>query len=198
MKKRLLFITIACGISLAACGANNDDNDGNTLPTKNENNPPAEMQDSSPDNKKDLTNREIAEHLSNIADSVPNVIDASAVVAGSYAVVGVNVDEDLDKSRVGTVKFSVTESLKHDPYGKTAVVVADADVTQRLQSMGNKIKQGEPVEGVVDELSEIVGRYMPDTHMEENQSGEPDPYREEPSKENEDSDETGPTPPDDD
>src|SRR5699024_11699221 len=59
-----------------------------------------------------------ADHLANVAGDVPNVKDATAVVAGPYAVVGIDVDKDLDRSRVGTIKYSVTEALQHDPYGK--------------------------------------------------------------------------------
>lgn len=192
MKKRLLFIVIAFSMSIAACQSKDDNN---ALPEKSDNNNDiTNVQDSSTDTKKDLTtNREIAEHLANIADSVPNVIDAASVVAGPYTVVGIDVDKDLDKSRVGTVKYSVTESLQHDPYGKTAVVVADGDITQRLQSMGNKVKQGEPVQGIVEELTEIVERYMPDSHMGENQPNNPD-YNKEEDEEN--LDDTTPNPSD--
>src|SRR5699024_8421603 len=93
-------------------------------------------------------------------------------------VVGIDVDKDLDRSRVGTIKYSVTEALQHDPYGKTAVVVADADVMERLRGMGNKISKGHPVQGVVDELSAIVGRYMPDFPIKEDKQNETDKNKE--------------------
>src|SRR5699024_3465294 len=117
---------------------------------------------------------QLADHLANVAGDVPNVKDATAVVAGPYAVVGIDVDKDLDRSRVGTIKYSVTEALQHDPYGKTAVVVSDADVMERLRGMGNKISQELPVRGVVDILSSIVGRYRPEFLINEDQSSEPD------------------------
>ncbi|WP_085992511.1 YhcN/YlaJ family sporulation lipoprotein [Oceanobacillus senegalensis] len=110
----------------------------------------------------ELTNSEIAAHLANVASDVPDVNDAEAIVAGPYTVVGIDVDKDLDRSRVGTIKYTVLEALYHDPYGKTAVVVADGDVTERIRGMAEKIEQGQPVQGFVDELSAIVGRYMPD------------------------------------
>lgn len=171
MKKQLLFIVITICIFLVACQSNNNDN---ALPTKNDNNRVTQVKNSSPNTKKNLTNRQVSDHLANVAGKVPNVIDAAALIAGPYAVVGINVDKDLDKSRVGTIKYSVTEALHHDPYGRTAVVVADADITQRLRSMGNKIKQGHPVQGIVDELAAIVGRYIPEVPIKENQPDEPD------------------------
>lgn len=97
-----------------------------------------------------------------MASDVPEVNDAAAVVAGPYAVVGIDVDKDIDRSRVGTIKYTVSEALYHDPYGKTAVVVADADIMERLRGMSDKIARGQPISGIVDELAAIVGRYMPD------------------------------------
>src|SRR5699024_5672262 len=76
--------------------------------------------------------------------------------------------------RFGSIKYSVNEALHHDPYGKTAVVVADADVLERLRGMGDKINQGYPVQGVVDELAAIVGRYMPDFPINEDRPQETD------------------------
>ncbi|GAA0613360.1 YhcN/YlaJ family sporulation lipoprotein [Virgibacillus siamensis] len=173
MLLRLGILSIASIMVIAGCQQNQEEQ---SLPSedKNNNDRIVQIDDSDPMEKKNLSNSEIAAHLSNVASEVPQVNDAASVVAGSYAVVGIDVDKDLDRSRVGSVKYSVLESLKEDPYGKTAVVVADADVVQRLRNMGDKISQGYPVQGVVDELSGIVGRYMPDFPINENRPDEPD------------------------
>src|SRR5699024_4351974 len=73
-------------------------------------------------NKNDMmqTNEEIAEHLASIANDVPNVHDAAAIVAGPFTVVAVDIDDMTERERVGTIKYSVTEALQHDPYGRTA------------------------------------------------------------------------------
>ncbi|MBO1003553.1 YhcN/YlaJ family sporulation lipoprotein [Pseudogracilibacillus auburnensis] len=154
MKIRLMLILFVISLLLMSCNRNN------TMPD-NQRNENIAVEQSSYEDEVNLTNQEIASHLATIASEVPNVNDAAAVVAGPYAVVGINIDEATERQRVGTIKFSVNEALQHDPYGKTAVVVADADMTQRLRDMGDKIQQGHPVQGVVDELSEIVSRYMP-------------------------------------
>src|SRR5699024_1834984 len=141
MKKKLLFMFIVSCMFLIACQANNNDN---ALPSENNDNRITQVKNSSPDSKEILTNNEVASHLATVAARAPNVNDAAAVIAGPYAVVGIDVDQDIDSSRVGTIKYSVIESLQHDPYGKTAVVVADGDITKRLRNMGNKMKQGQP------------------------------------------------------
>ncbi|WP_217585716.1 YhcN/YlaJ family sporulation lipoprotein [Lentibacillus saliphilus] len=134
-----------------------------------------QVKDSNPNQqKKRASNRDIADHLSHVASDIPNVSDAAAIVAGPYAVVAIDVDKDLDRSRVGTIKYSVTEALQHDPYGKTAVVIADGDIVERLRRMGNKIAQGYPIQGIIDELSAIVGRYMPELPPNQNRPTDPD------------------------
>lgn len=124
------------------------------------------------------TNTEIANHLANVAGNVPEVNQASAIVAGPYTVVAIDVNEDLDRSRVSSIKYSVSEALYHDPWGKTAVVVADADLMARLRGMGDRMQQGYPIQAVVDELAAIVGRYMPEFPTNDDQPQEPDDNKE--------------------
>lgn len=171
MKLWLGIFSILCLFIVVGC----QQNDNNSLGTEEQNNNQyVQVENSDPTKKLNLSNGEIAAHLAKVANDVPNINNATAVVAGPYAVVGIDVDKDLDRSRVGTIKYAVTEALQHDPYGKTAVVVADADVVERIRGMSNKMKQGHPVHGVVDELAAIVGRYMPDFPISEDQPEEPD------------------------
>ncbi|MBD7966068.1 YhcN/YlaJ family sporulation lipoprotein [Fictibacillus norfolkensis] len=105
--------------------------------------------------------QEISRHLVGLATGIPGVEDATAVVLGPYAVVGIDVDRKLDNSKVGSIKYSVAESLKNDPNGKNALVTADPDTVERLRQMGKQIRQGHPIGGIMKELAGIVGRLMP-------------------------------------
>ncbi|PFJ05029.1 hypothetical protein COD67_16220 [Bacillus cereus] len=107
------------------------------------------------------SNEKAADHLASLAASVPGVNDATAVVVGKYAVVGIDVKAKLDRTRVESIKYSVAESLKNDPDGANAVVVADVDTYERLKQIGKRIKKGKTGEGILDELAAIVGRVMP-------------------------------------
>ncbi|QTM99294.1 YhcN/YlaJ family sporulation lipoprotein [Sediminibacillus dalangtanensis] len=151
-----------------------------SLPDQQNQDPTIQVENSDPGDgqQKNYTNQEIADHLASLAADVPNVNDASSVVAGPYAVVGIDVDKDLDRSRVSTIKYSVAEALHHDPYGKTAIVIADADGMERIRHMADKIQQGHPVQGFVDELSAVVGRYMPEIPINDDQPEEPDQNKE--------------------
>lgn len=121
------------------------------------------------------TGQEVSAHLVRLASRVPNVNDATAVVLGPYAVVGIDVNSDLNRDRVSTIKYSVAESLKSDPYGATAVVLADADSYVRLQEMGRDIQNGRPVTGILEELAEIVGRVMPEIPLDLKEPTAPNP-----------------------
>ncbi|NRD78736.1 YhcN/YlaJ family sporulation lipoprotein [Bacillus sp. BRMEA1] len=108
------------------------------------------------------TGQEISKRLVQLATSIPNVNDATAVVLGKYAIVGIDVNSKLDRSHVGSIKYSVAESLKKDPYGAYAVVVADADTTERLKEIQGDIKNGKPIRGIMEELADVAGRLMPE------------------------------------
>ena len=168
MNRYLFPLLIITGIILASCNQNN------AAPPREQPNNKIHVEQSSYEENLHLDNQEIASHLATIATEVPDVKDAAAVIAGPYAVVGIDIDESVERQRVGTIKYSVNEALQKDPYGKTAVVVADADMTVRIREMGDKIQQGYPVRGVVDELAEIVSRYMPSFPVPENRPQDED------------------------
>lgn len=102
-----------------------------------------------------------ADRLITIAMQDPNVVDATAVVIGNYAIVGLDLPADLDSTRVGSIKYSVAQAIKKEPKGAYAIVTADADVMQRLRELGASIRKGQPIQGIADELADIVSRLMP-------------------------------------
>lgn len=108
------------------------------------------------------SNTEVSQHLSDLAAGVPDVKNATTVVLGNYAIIGLDVDADLERSEVGSIKYSVAESLKNDPYGANAVVIADPDAYTRLREVGEDIQAGRPITGILNELADITGRVMPE------------------------------------
>ncbi|GIP62218.1 hypothetical protein J32TS6_07730 [Virgibacillus pantothenticus] len=175
MRLSLITITLFSLFVFTAC---NQDNREEAITNEETDRQFEQVKNSDPNQPQQLSNTEIANHLANIASDVPNVNDAVSVVAGPYAVVGIDVDKDLDRSRVGTIKYSVLEALYDDPYGKTAVVIADADANERIRGMADKIEQGQPIYGIVDELAAVVGRYMPEFPINKNRPKESDPNKE--------------------
>lgn len=177
MKKWLPVLII---FFLVACGNNNDEAYNNNKQSDQ----PVQIRNTA-DQENDTTREEsekISKHLANLAASVPDVKKATALALGDYAVVAIDVDKDLDRSKVGTIKYSVAEALKDDPHGKNAVIVADPDLYARIQEMGEEIRAGKPLQGILNELAEIVSRIMPEipSKMEYRK---PEQEYEEPNKE---------------
>ncbi|MDR0268953.1 YhcN/YlaJ family sporulation lipoprotein [Paenibacillus sp.] len=107
------------------------------------------------------TDLALKDHLEALAQRVAGVNKAHAVVFGNTAVVGIDVDGKLTRSRVGNIKYSVAEALRKDPRGKNTLVTADMDLSHRIAEIGTHIQKGQPVSGFASELADIVGRIIP-------------------------------------
>ncbi|TWE08971.1 YhcN/YlaJ family sporulation lipoprotein [Neobacillus bataviensis] len=153
--KMILFTTV---ISLLLTGCNTADHNENA---KNSNQL-VNVKNSYINNVDQKSGQEISKRLVELATSIPNVSDATAVVLGNYAIVGIDVNAKIDRSQVGSIKYSVAESLRKDPYGAKAIVVADADTNQRLREIQADIKKGRPIQGIMEELADVAGRLIPE------------------------------------
>ncbi|MGG6432197.1 YhcN/YlaJ family sporulation lipoprotein [Anoxybacillus sp. D401a] len=151
--ERLKYIIVFILLVASACGQQAQPNDRQSL---------VHVKNTTNERIVNKSGQQIARHLANLASSVPNVNDATVLVVGKYALVGIDVNAKLDPSRVGTVKYSVVESLQKDPYGANAIVIADADLNARLKAIQKQVENGKPIQGFMDELAAIVGRVMPE------------------------------------
>lgn len=124
-------------------------------------NPQIKVQQTLPPPQDIKNPQEVAAHLEEIAQRVPRVNAAHCVVFGNTAIVGIDIDKELDRAKVGTIKYSVAEALRKDPYGANAIVTADMDLDQRLKQIRDNIRAGKPISGFANELAAIIGRIMP-------------------------------------
>ncbi|XHU82374.1 YhcN/YlaJ family sporulation lipoprotein [Peribacillus muralis] len=108
------------------------------------------------------TGQQTADRLTDLATSIPEVNDATAVVLGKYAIVGIDIDQDIERSQVGSIKYSVGETLKNDPKGASALIVADPDLNERIREVAKDIKDGKPIRGILNELADITSRVIPE------------------------------------
>ncbi|GAA0452862.1 YhcN/YlaJ family sporulation lipoprotein [Alkalibacillus silvisoli] len=164
MRYNLLTTTVLTVILLVGCGQGG----GQGQNTQNLNNDINEdhiiqVRDSEIEQNRDHTNTEAAQRLSRIASDVNEVNRATAVVFGAYTIVGIDVTDDLDRSRVGSVKYTVAEAIKDDPYGHYAFVIADGDVVARLNEINRGIQDGQASHVIVNEIANLIGRYIPET-----------------------------------
>lgn len=164
MKYIIVFILLVA----SACGQQAQPNDRDSL---------IHVKNTTNEKIVNKSGQQIARHLAHLASSVPNVNDATVLVVGKYALVGIDVNAKLDPSRVGTVKYSVVESLQKDPYGANAIVIADADLNTRLKAIQKQVEKGKPIQGFMNELAAIVGRVMPEIPSDFLQTKNPRPTR---------------------
>jgi YhcN/YlaJ family sporulation lipoprotein len=149
-----LVAVISFVLFLAACNGQNNANNDEDHKVK--------VQNSAIEEVDRQSGQKISRHLVDLTTHIPNVDDAAAVVVGRYAIVGIDVNDKMERSEVDTVKYTVAEALKKDPHGARAVVVADPDITARLREISEDIQNGHPIQGIMNELSDITGRVMPE------------------------------------
>ncbi|RPF56127.1 YhcN/YlaJ family sporulation lipoprotein [Aquisalibacillus elongatus] len=178
MKYKGLNIMMLIILFSAGCMSQQQGNNMNSNPDIEQ------LSDSETEQSNNHSNREASQRLAKLATQVPNVNDARVLVFGSYTLIGIDIDEDLDRSRVGSVKYSVTEAVKDDPFGHYAFVMADGDIMERIRNMNQMIRNGEPADAIIDEISNVVGRYLPETPTKEKT-----PKQDEPSNTRGDADE---------
>lgn len=149
----LLVLSLAAGCSQAPKNGAAPPQD----PTNNQ----IKVQQIAPQKLEIKDSKAVADRLEQLATSIPEVESAHCVVFGNTAVVGINIKKELDRAKVGTVKYSVAEALKKDPYGVNAVVTADMDLDQRLRNIRDNVRAGRPITGFAEQMADIVGRIMP-------------------------------------
>lgn len=127
-----------------------------------------------------LSIQQASNRLAKTAEDMPGVKNATAVAVGDYAIVGIDVDANLDRSEVGSIKYTVAEALKNQPYGANALVVADPDLYARLQEIRADINNGRPLQGLANELADIAGRTIPEIPRNLTETNDADKLTEQP------------------
>ncbi|GAA0293988.1 YhcN/YlaJ family sporulation lipoprotein [Gracilibacillus halotolerans] len=163
--KRILLFVMTSFLAAFLLGCQNDNNEQSS--PNNQENQPIQVKNSDPRNVEVLDNQEKAQHLANLASEVPEVNGATAIMTNQGALIAIDVDKDLDRSTVGSIKYTVLEAVHHDPQGRNAVVVADGDVFERLNHIMNEVRNGQPVSGFLNELGNLIGRWIPEFPIDE-------------------------------
>ncbi len=70
------------------------------------------MKNTAPETAENPGRTDIAKHLVEVTEKIPGISDATAVVLGRYSVVGIDVDDNLERSKVESIKYTVAQALK--------------------------------------------------------------------------------------
>ncbi|WP_409341281.1 YhcN/YlaJ family sporulation lipoprotein [Paenibacillus sp. MBLB4367] len=155
--KTAMIVIVAMAL-LAGCGKTTGKGASSGTPAPDGN---VRAQQASPEPITKENRQAVTERLENLVKGIPHVKNATCVVVGHTAVVGIDVDGNMERSRVDTIKYSAAEALRKDPYGVNAFVTADMDLGDRLRAIREQIKNGHPVAGFAEELGKIIGRIIP-------------------------------------
>lgn len=152
-----IMAALAAALLITGCGAVG----------RNETSPPSanngklQARQSEPGKKLIQDRKGVESHLEELAKGVEGVNNAHCVIIGNTAIVGIDVEGDVERSRVGTIKYSVAEAFRNDPHGVDAFVTADIDISNRLAEIGEDVRRGRAVAGFAEEMAEIIGRLVP-------------------------------------
>lgn len=156
-----MFVATLLMMSVIVSGCNQAPKNGAAPSESVDPNRQVQVKQTAPQKKEIQDPGAVASRLEQIAVSVPNVESANCVVFGNTAVVGINVPPGMDRAKVGTIKLSVAEALKKDPYGVDALVTADIDLNQRLWNIRQQAMNGRTINGFAEEMAAIIGRIVP-------------------------------------
>ncbi|CCO08099.1 conserved exported hypothetical protein [Desulforamulus hydrothermalis Lam5 = DSM 18033] len=103
-----------------------------------------------------------ARMLAQEAAKVEGVKSAYVVVSGNMAVVGLNIDKNMEAAQTDRIKSEVGQRLKNaDRQINDVRVSTDADTVTRIRNISEGIRQGRPVTDFTKQLDEIVRRMTP-------------------------------------
>jgi YhcN/YlaJ family sporulation lipoprotein len=157
MRYAVIILLVAGTFALASCNRA-PQNQASPAPEHNDR---VKVQQTVPPKPEIKDRQAVVNRLQKLVESIPQVNNANVVVLGNTAIVGIDVDGQLDRGRVDVIKYSVAEALRKDPYGAHAFVTADLDLNARIQEISKDIRRGRPVAGFTEELADIIGRIVP-------------------------------------
>jgi len=104
----------------------------------------------------------MADRVAREARKVSGVKEATVVISGRTAYIGLNLDPNVEKTRTTTIKKDVADRVKTAEPSLTSVnVTSDPDLVARLKRIADGIKRGKPVSSFSSELAEIGRRITP-------------------------------------
>jgi YhcN/YlaJ family sporulation lipoprotein len=111
--------------------------------------------------------QETAQRLSDVAERVTGVRGATVVINERTAMVGLNLDPDLEITETQLVKQRVEDRIRDaEPRMDRVVVTADPDLVAQIERLGKNVVQGRPVSEFTREFSTLLTKITPTQGIE--------------------------------
>ena len=103
-----------------------------------------------------------AEVLVDRIEDLEGIEDATVIISGSTAYVGVDMEADMQGRMTDVMKQRVTDRAKKSDMMLTRVYVsADSDTVTRLRNYARDIEDGKPISGIIRQIDEMFRRPAP-------------------------------------
>jgi YhcN/YlaJ family sporulation lipoprotein len=100
------------------------------------------------------------ENLESTIEGINGVRNATIVITGNTAYVGITLDNNTTDAN--NIKSNVSQQIKSSNRNISTVYVStDAGFMNRLRNVGNGIRAGRPISGFTNELNNMVERITP-------------------------------------
>jgi len=101
-----------------------------------------------------------AERMANIAGKVKGVDDATVVIAGGTAYVGLNLEDRVNSQNAQNVETKVYNAIKKAAASRYNIsITSDADMFGRLRDVGDGIRGGSPLNQFDNDLRDFDNRF---------------------------------------
>lgn len=179
MKKILMFaMALVVALSLMACGSNKNKKEDVAPPVEDKPNDQGLVEDNDMngdlDHNGDENRIDVAEDAADQVEALDEVKRATVLVTNRNAYVAVVMNDDTENAE-GTEDTDGTDEVPKALEDKIAEKVRAAasdidnvyvslnpDFVERMHDYGQRINEGEPIEGFFDEFGEAVRNVFPD------------------------------------
>ncbi|HHV45530.1 MAG TPA: YhcN/YlaJ family sporulation lipoprotein [Tissierellia bacterium] len=104
----------------------------------------------------------LARKIADRVEDIEGVNRAYVLISGDMAIVGVDMDSNLEGQVTNALKQRIERAVKKVDNNIVNVgVTADPDLLTRIRNMFKDMDDGNPIEGFVDEFQEIFRRITP-------------------------------------
>jgi YhcN/YlaJ family sporulation lipoprotein len=166
--KKIIILTVFCLVLASivlGCTAQRRPNETPTPPPPNQGQgnimPPSSAQPQ-PIPTESATLHQMAQNLANQATKVNGVKEATVVITGNTALVGVDLASNTPTSQINTIQEQVATNIKQADSRITNVsVTADADMVTKIKNIGQGIAQGKPITTFTQQIDDLMKRIGP-------------------------------------
>ncbi|WP_202709133.1 YhcN/YlaJ family sporulation lipoprotein [Sporosalibacterium faouarense] len=110
-------------------------------------------------------NNNLSSRAKKIADKIAamsNVEDATVVISGNTALIGVDLTNDSTLRINDNMRKQIERTVKNaDSSINKVSVTADPDIFDRIDEIGRNIRTGRPIKGFTDEIEDMIRRVTP-------------------------------------